>query len=739
MKSHKFFIFLLVLWLGLSFLPVAMAQGEEDKPLRLAIGDAELKDKVVHVTPGVILSARKGKPIAFSRMIQEMAEASFIFIGESHDSLTMHDNQLKIIEALWEKDKNIAIGLEMLPRETQPILNEWTQGLLTEEDFLRRVEWYVHWNMNFGFYKRIFDLAKEKGIPLYALNAPRSLITKIRMGGWDSLTEEEKKLIPPPDLSSTEHRLLIRTIFETTELPPQMRGEGLDQAFEGLYRAQAAWNEVMAANAVLFAEPEKRKMVVLAGSGHLLYKLGLNRRVQEKIKVPSKTVIMVPVAAEKKFISVARSLADYIWGIEKEKQPAFPSIGLAFKKIEGLENLIIERKPIDGVALGADFEKGDIVLAVDGKAFTNPNELRMYLARFGWDEATHFRLLRGGEVREVVLEFKFQPKSGPGLREKPELVAKKSIEIKEEARLKRLERQLERLTRSINGEIGVAIKHLESGQELLMNGQTLFPMASVFKIPVLVEVLAQVNEGKFSLDDEVSIEKKDQHLGSGILSDLVAPGIKLSIRNLVQLMMMVSDNSATDILLEKVGVENVNRRLASFGIKGMTVNRSCQELIMDFLGQDYKRYKDLPLDALTAELEKAPERSREAHHKAVVEFSQDKRDQSTPQALLTLLEKIFRQEILDPADCDLVLKIMRECQTGESRIKGELPPGTTVAHKTGTIAGTVNDCGIIYLPDEQGHVILVVLSKNYIGKTSEMESVIAKIARLVYDFFYFSF
>jgi len=305
-------------------------------------------------------------------------------------------------------------------------------------------------------------------------------------------------------------------------------------------------------------------------------------------------------------------------------------------------------------------------------------------------------------------------------------------------RLKRLERQLQNLMRSISGEIGVAIKHLESGQELLINGETLFPMASVFKIPVLVEVLAQVKEGKFSLDDEVNIEKKDQHLGSGILSDLVAPGVKLSIRNLIQLMMMVSDNSATDILLDKVGVENVNRRLASFGIKGLTVNRSCQELIMDFLGLDYEKYKDLPLDALTAELEKAPERNREAHERAVVEFSRDERDQSTPQALLFLLEKIFRQEILDPSSCDLILEIMRHCQTGESRIKGELPPGTQVAHKTGTIAGTVNDCGIIYLPDGQGHVILVVLSKNYIGKTSEMESIIAKIARFVYDFFYFA-
>jgi beta-lactamase class A len=307
-----------------------------------------------------------------------------------------------------------------------------------------------------------------------------------------------------------------------------------------------------------------------------------------------------------------------------------------------------------------------------------------------------------------------------------------------ETRLKRLEKQIEQVTEKAEGEVGIAVKHIESGEELFINADTPFPLASVFKLPVLVEIMAQVKEGKFSLEDEVSIDKKDQHLGSGLLSDLVAPGIKLSVRNLMQLMMMISDNSAADILLEKVGADNVNQRLRAYGIQGLTVNRTCQELIMDFVGLDYQKYKGMSLDQFSTELQGSRDRSPEAFRQAVINFSRDPRDQSTPRALCLLLEKIFKKEILDPASCDLIISIMLDCQTGESRIKGELPPGTRIAHKTGTIAGTVNDTGIIFLPDDQGHIILTVLTKNFMGKTSDVESTIAKIARFVYDFFYFA-
>jgi len=304
--------------------------------------------------------------------------------------------------------------------------------------------------------------------------------------------------------------------------------------------------------------------------------------------------------------------------------------------------------------------------------------------------------------------------------------------------IERLRFQIEAVIEGIEGELGVAVKHLESGEELDINGETLFPMASVFKLPILVEVMAQIQERQFSLEDEISIQPRDQHLGSGMISDLDAPGIKLSVRNLINMMMMISDNSATDILLEKVGAEGVNNRLRSYGIEDITVNRTCQYLIMDYLGLDYKKYKDIPLTELVSTYRKERKQNPQAFREASKRFSQVLKDQSTPKAMNRLLELIFNKEILDEASCDHILSVMFRCQTGGRRIKGDLPRGTKAAHKTGTIGGTVNDSGIIVLPHGLGHVILTVFSKDMSLKTSEVEDLIAQIARYIYDYFYFT-
>jgi len=194
----------------------------------------------------------------------------------------------------------------------------------------------------------------------------------------------------------------------------------------------------------------------------------------------------------------------------------------------------------------------------------------------------------------------------------------------------------------------------------------------------------------------------------------------LTVLNMAHFMMMISDNSATDILLAKVGAGNVNARLKGLGMEGISVDRSCQQLITDLLST------------------LGGARARDLVKAAYIKFGEDPRDRATPEAMTSLLEKIQRREILDPGSCDLIIQIMMKCETGEARIKGQLPPGTTLAHKTGTIAGTVNDCGIITLPDGQGHLVLSIFTKDFVEETAEIEAIIAKIARLAFDYFLFA-
>jgi uncharacterized iron-regulated protein len=317
----------------------------------------------------------------------------------------MHHIQTKVIQGLYAQDRELTVGLEMYPITQQEVLNKWSLGILSEEDFVRDGQWYMNWNFNFGFYRDVFEIIKQYSLPLYALNVPREIITKIRMRGWDALSDEEKGMVPELDLTHQDHRTLIRTIFESADLPPQMKGKGLEMAFEGLYRAQTAWDETMAFYALDALSKEGGKIVVLAGSGHLLYNLGINLRAYEKSGMPFKTVVCVVVPQGEKQVEVSCSLSDYVWGIPEEERPAYPSVGLRLKKFDGLDNLVIERDPIDGAAKGSDFKKGDVVLSVDGEHHTDINELRTYLAQFTWGDQVEFQLLRDATQIDVLLKF----------------------------------------------------------------------------------------------------------------------------------------------------------------------------------------------------------------------------------------------------------------------------------------------------------------------------------------------
>jgi uncharacterized iron-regulated protein len=386
--------------------PAAAKTENADPTLLLKIGNPRTKDKTMEVGLGKIDAAQTGAAVGFERMIREMAGSRFVYVGEAHNSLPTHEIQFQVLRALYAQNRNLSVGLEMLPVTVQETLNKWSLGLLTEDEFIREVRWYVHWDLNFGYYRKIFEFAKEHRLPVYGLNVPREIISKIRMGGWDSLSAEEKKLIPQaPDLTNRDHRALIRAILETAEIPHGMQGPGLERVFEGLYRAQSAWDEVMAANAVRDAESEGRRMVVCAGSGHLLYNLGINRRAFEKSALPFQTVVAVTVPGGQKSVKVSRAIADYVFGIAGEAKPAFPAIGLSLKKVENLANLVVESKPFEGAAARVDFERGDVVLAVDGRPYDDVNELRIELAKLRCGDEARFRLLRGGQVRETVLKL----------------------------------------------------------------------------------------------------------------------------------------------------------------------------------------------------------------------------------------------------------------------------------------------------------------------------------------------
>ena len=306
-----------------------------------------------------------------------------------------------------------------------------------------------------------------------------------------------------------------------------------------------------------------------------------------------------------------------------------------------------------------------------------------------------------------------------------------------EPALQALEREIARLAKVSGGIAGVTAIHLETGRRVSLNGADRFPMASTFKVPIAVQLLTRIDKGEIKLDQMIEIKQSDLHPGSGTISDLFNKGgLALSVRNLMELMLLISDNSATDVLLRTAGgPEAVTARMRALGIEGISVNRSTAQLIADWAGVSTLPPQDqwTPVTFFVAFAAVKPEDRKTAATK----FDSDPRDTSTPDGMAALLERIYRKDILKPESADLLMDIMRRCRTGDTRLKGLLPQGTEVAHKTGTIGGTTNDVGIITLPDNAGHVAIAAFTKSSDKDGASRDRGIAEIARAVYDFFLF--
>lgn len=313
-----------------------------------------------------------------------------------------------------------------------------------------------------------------------------------------------------------------------------------------------------------------------------------------------------------------------------------------------------------------------------------------------------------------------------------------AVAAQQDPGLTRLERELNRLAALAGGRVGVGAIHLPTGREVYLNGDERFPMASSYKVPIAVQLLTRVERLEMRLDTMIALKPSDLHPGSGTLTELFDdPGVILSLRNLIELMLLISDNSATDLVLRLAGGPSaVTARMNGLGFDGIRVDRPTVSLIADWVGvQRLPPEAELTPAVFRNLARDLPDSVRE---RAAQAFSTDPRDTATPRAMSSLLARLWRREILKDSSTALLLDIMRRSTTGAGRIKGMLRPDVEVAHKTGTIGGTTNDVGIMTLPDDAGYVAVAIFVKESDLDVEERERAIAHIARAVYDYFTFN-
>jgi beta-lactamase class A len=300
----------------------------------------------------------------------------------------------------------------------------------------------------------------------------------------------------------------------------------------------------------------------------------------------------------------------------------------------------------------------------------------------------------------------------------------------------RLLNEVKRHADAAKGTVGVSALHLETNRRFNFNAQQTFPMASTYKVAIAATVLDAVDRGRMSLATMVPIVPHHLVAGDMLRTGFAHPGISLSLANLLELMITLSDNSATDVLLEHVGgPAAVNRRLAELRIPALRVDRSTANILRDYLSLP-RPSTPMAFDKQMASLRPDELASIQAIGQTQVNasFETDPRDSATPASMTSLLASLWQGKALRRPTRDFVVAVMSRTSTGKTRIRGALPPGTPVAHKTGTVPGITNDVGVVTLPDGN-HLVLSIFIKGSPAPLEQREQAIAQITRTVFDYF----
>lgn len=267
-----------------------------------------------------------------------------------------------------------------------------------------------------------------------------------------------------------------------------------------------------------------------------------------------------------------------------------------------------------------------------------------------------------------------------------------------------LEARLAPLVQAHKGKVAIAVKNLRTGVSYYLNADQPMPTASLIKLAVMVEAYQQATEGKVKLNERITLTKEDKVQGSGVLTDHFSEGTTLSLFDAIHLMIVFSDNTATNLVLDKIGIASTGQRMAALGLPHTRINAKV------FKGS-------------TTSI--APERTKE--------FGLGS---TTAREMIVLLEKLNAEELVNPQACKEMIAHLKKCDD-KDKFTRFLPDKTVVAHKTGSVNDARTDAGILYLPE--GPVAICVLTNQNEDKTWRQDNAgnvfCARVAKEVYDYF----
>lgn len=348
-----------------------------------------------HPVEGV-LDARRERVITFDEMVDDLATVPMVYVGESHTNPDHHAIQRRVIEALAERRPVLMVGMEMLQRPYQEVLDRWSAGELEEGEFLRDANWYGQWS-DWGHYAPILRTARDRGLRVVGLNVDRGIIREINRGGLEALPPWMRVQVPDTiDTSVRAHEKSIREVFFSH---PGM--ESAEERFRRFYQAQCTWDETMAESAVRALEQAGRDdaaIVVLAGSMHVKNFHSIPERARRRNGLDYRVVLpmerdAVPEGGVK--VGPGRP-ADYVLFTGPTRPASPPRLGVVLR---GGDSLVKEVLP-GSAAEGAGLKAGDVLVGIDALPVRDTVDIRLAMESRSPGDAVALRWTREGEAME---------------------------------------------------------------------------------------------------------------------------------------------------------------------------------------------------------------------------------------------------------------------------------------------------------------------------------------------------
>ena len=289
-----------------------------------------------------------------AQTMEKIDGARVILVGETHMRWDHHLVQLEILKLLYQKSPKLAIGAEWFQRPYQKHLDAYVAGEISEQEMLYLTGYFERWRYDYRLYRPIIQYAREHKIPIIALNASQELSDALSKSGFDNLSAELKGQLPESyDWSDKEYEKRLRSVFDEH---PDYPGE-----FEDFLRGQLTWDESMAESAAQYLDkkPESR-LLILAGSGHIMYGSGIPNRIKRRIDVEQ-----VSILVSEDLLPISENIADFlVLSTEQSLEPA-GLIG-AFLKTEG-KLLVVKGFSDNSAVKDAGLEEGAVITGVDNE------------------------------------------------------------------------------------------------------------------------------------------------------------------------------------------------------------------------------------------------------------------------------------------------------------------------------------------------------------------------------------